>query len=79
MNATKKSVVLVAICGLLSLSVTHAQETNPEVLRVDLETAIQIALSENPVVKIADMEIMKNRHIAPKKTRFESICPLSTP
>ncbi len=73
MNATKKSVVLVAICGLLSLSVTHAQETNPEVLRVDLETAIQIALSENPVVKIADMEIMKKEHA--QKSAYGALLP----
>lgn len=73
MNATKISVVLAAICGLLSLSVTHAQETNVEVLRVDLETAIHIALSENPVVKIADMEIDKKNYA--KKNSYGALLP----
>ncbi|MDR0422868.1 MAG: TolC family protein [Proteiniphilum sp.] len=62
MKVAKKNIILTAMCGLLGLSVAKAQENRPEILRADLETAIRIALSENPSVKVADMEIRKREH-----------------
>ncbi len=62
MKATKMCVTLMVICGLLSFPAANAQETYPDTLCVDLETALQIALSENPVIKVADMEIVKKEH-----------------
>ncbi len=59
MRATKIGIVVMTICGLLRLSVTTAQEADDGILRLDLETAVQIALSENPLVKVADMEVEK--------------------
>lgn len=60
MKITKTSIIfLMMTCGLFRLSVVNARETNDKVLRVDLESAIQIALNENSLVKIADMEVQK--------------------
>lgn len=73
MRATKMKIVIMTICGLFWLSAFSAQETDSEILRLDLETAIQIALSENPVVKIADMEIVKKEHA--QKSAFGALLP----
>lgn len=73
MRATKMKVVILTICGLFWLSAIGAQEKDSEILRVDLETAINIALSENPVVKIADMEIVKKEHA--QKSAFGALLP----
>src|SRR5690554_6917120 len=73
MRATKMKVVILTIYGLFWLSAISAQEKDSEILRVDLETAINIALSENPVVKIADMEIVKKEHA--QKSAFGALLP----
>jgi len=73
MRATKIGIVVMTICGLLRLSVTIAQEADDGILRVDLETAIQIALSENPLVKIADMEVEKKDYA--KKSAYGALLP----
>ena len=45
------NIIVLMICGLLGLSAANAQEKPDagEVLHLDLETAVQIALSENPL------------------------------
>lgn len=73
MRATKIGIVVMTICGLLRLSVTTAQEADDGILRVDMETAIQIALSENPLVKVADMEVEKKDYA--KKSAYGALLP----
>ncbi len=73
MRTTKISITLMAICGLFRLSVANAQETESGVLRLDLETAVDIALSENPLVKVADMEIEKKTYA--KKSAYGALLP----
>lgn len=73
MRATKIGIVVMTICGLLRLSVTTAQEADDGILRVDLETAVQIALSENPLVKVADMEVEKKDYA--KKGAYGALLP----
>ncbi len=73
MRATKIGIVVMTICGLLRLSVTIAHEADDGILRVDLETAIQIALRENPLVKIADMEVEKKDYA--KKSAYGALLP----
>ena len=54
----KKQVLktIVAVVSLFALSVpVHAQDT----LKLTLEEALEIALSDNLTVKVADMEIEK--------------------
>ncbi|WP_298650547.1 TolC family protein [uncultured Proteiniphilum sp.] len=73
MRVTKIGIVLMAICGLFRLSVANAQEIDSDVLRLDLETAVQIALSENPLVKVADMEIEKK--VYARKSAYGALLP----
>ena len=73
MRTTKIGIALVAICGLFRLSVANAQELDSGVLRLDLETAVQIALSENPLVKVADMEIEKKNYA--KRSAYGALFP----
>ena len=59
---------------LLSLTVTSilwAQQSDS--LRIDLPTALDIALSENPTVKVADMEITKKQYA--KKSAYGALMP----
>ncbi|MDR2815508.1 MAG: TolC family protein [Proteiniphilum sp.] len=73
MRITKIGIAVMAICGLFGLSVVNAQEIDSGVLPVDLETAIKIALSENPLVKVADMEIEKKTYA--KKSAYGALLP----
>lgn len=73
MRVTKIGIALVAMCGLFRLSVANAQETDSGILHLDLETAVQIALSENPLVKVADMEIEKKTYA--KKSTYGALLP----
>ncbi|MEA5126574.1 MAG: TolC family protein [Proteiniphilum sp.] len=73
MRVTKIGIALVAMCGLFRLSVANAQETDSGILHLDLETAVQIALSENPLVKVADMEIEKKTYA--KKSAYGALLP----
>lgn len=66
MRVTKIGIVTLAIGGLFWLPLLQAQETAPSVLQLDLETAVEIALSENPMVKVADMEIQKKTYAQKK-------------
>ena len=69
------NIIVLMICGLLGLSDANAQEKPDagEVLHLDLETAVQIALSENPLVKVANMEVEKK--IYAKKSAYGALLP----
>lgn len=62
------SLLLPALTGLVTVS---GQQSDS--LRIDLTDALEIALSENPIVKIADMEITKKQHA--KKTAYGALMP----
>ena len=67
-----KSILLVTVvCGLFGLSTATAQQKDS--LEIDLNTALEIALSENPTVKVADMEITKKQYA--KKSVFGTLLP----
>ena len=59
------------ICALFVLQPMMAQQETE--LIVDLNTAIEIALSENPTIKIADMEITKKEYS--KKSAYGALMP----
>jgi outer membrane protein TolC len=59
------------VCGLLGLSNANAQQRDS--LSIDLNTALEIALSENPNIKIADMEITKKQYA--KKSAYGALLP----
>ena len=68
----KKQVLktIVAVVSLFALSVpVHAQDT----LKLTLEEALEIALSDNLTVKVADMEIEKTGYA--KKGTYASLFP----
>ena len=52
--------------------ITYAQET-PVSLEITLDKAIEIALSESPSVKIADLEVQKKKYA--KKSAQSSLYP----
>ncbi len=56
---------------LSGFSPAAAQQTDS--LRLDLDRALQIALSENPSVKVADMEITKKQYA--KKSAYGALMP----
>ena len=57
--------------GLTGMSSLHAQQADS--LKIDLNTALEIALSENPTVKVADMEIQKKQYA--KKSAYGALLP----
>ncbi|PLB86541.1 TolC family protein [Dysgonamonadaceae bacterium] len=59
------------VCGLLGLSNANAQQRDS--LSIDLNTALEIALSENPNIKVADMEITKKQYA--KKSAYGALLP----
>ncbi|MBP7180442.1 MAG: TolC family protein [Dysgonomonadaceae bacterium] len=59
------------VCGLLGLSNANAQQRDS--LSIDLNMALEIALSENPNIKIADMEITKKQYA--KKSAYGALLP----
>ena len=60
MKIKQLSIALITVCGWLTLSAANAQHADS--LRLDLNTALEIALSENPKIKVADMEITKKEY-----------------
>lgn len=70
MNTKRLSIILM-ILGALWFSSSFAQES--ETLRLDLNSAIEIALSENPSIKVADMEIQKKQY--DKKSAYGMLFP----
>lgn len=72
MTKNPKTITIIAMLlaqGLLFMA--GAQQ--PDSLRVDLPTALEIALSENPTVKVADMEITKKQYA--KKSAYGALLP----
>ncbi len=58
---------------LLSPGVLVAQEQQPQSIQLDLKTAITIALSENPTIRIADVEIQRKDYS--KKESISGLFP----
>lgn len=71
MQFRKLMLSAILLTGLGSFTVLHAQQADS--LRVDLPTALDIALSENPTVKVADMEITKKQYA--KKSAYGALLP----
>ena len=72
MNIKLCKKLIIAVLAILFPMMAKAQD-KPEVLELTLEKAIQIALSENPSVKIADMEIEKKKYA--RKSAQSSLYP----
>lgn len=68
-----RSIILLCVLlpGFVGLSTATAQQTDS--LQIDLKQALEIALSENPTIKIADMEITKKQYA--KKTAYGALLP----
>src|SRR5690554_2351270 len=64
----QSTMLMLAIAGGTTVS---AQ--NVDSIKLDLNTALEIALSENPTVKVADMEIQKKQYA--KKTAYGALLP----
>ncbi|HCM20677.1 MAG TPA: TolC family protein, partial [Porphyromonadaceae bacterium] len=58
---------------LFGLWATTAYAQQTDTLRIDLNTALDIALSENPNMKVADMEITKKQYA--KKSAYGTLLP----
>lgn len=71
MNLRSIILLLLLLPGLTGLSTAVAQQTDS--LRIDLNRALEIALSENPTVKVADMEITKKQYA--KKSAYGALLP----
>ncbi len=69
----KQKTIIMLLCGLLGISAATAQQTSDSVLRLDLNTALDIALNESPKVKVADMEITKKEYA--KKSAYGALLP----
>lgn len=63
--------LFVMLLSLKGLAFTNALQTDS--LYIDLKSALDIALSENPTVKVADMEITKKEYA--KKTAYGALLP----
>ncbi|MBK5195245.1 MAG: TolC family protein, partial [Proteiniphilum sp.] len=59
------------LLGFTGISTASAQQTDS--LHLDLNSALEIALSENPTVKVADMEITKKEYA--KKSAYGALMP----
>ncbi|WP_255417281.1 TolC family protein [Proteiniphilum sp. X52] len=71
MNLRSKILLLLMVPGLAGLSRATARQTDS--LRIDLNRALEIALSENPTIKVADMEITKKQYA--KKSAYGALMP----
>ena len=71
MNTRKIILFVMLLLGFTGLSKTTAQQADS--LLIDLNTALDIALSENPTVKVADMEITKKQYA--KKSAYGALLP----
>lgn len=68
-QVNKKNVLVAAIICLLPLSALQAQDT----ITVSLTKAMEIAMSENPTIKVADKEIERVDYS--KKEKFAALFP----
>ncbi len=74
MNTKQLFVFLLALSGLFRVSVVEAQqEALSKTLKLDLQTALEIALNESPKVKVADMEVTKKEYA--KKGAYGALFP----
>lgn len=71
MTKNRLSIVLITIGALFAIPSVKAQEQTK--LVVDLNTAIDIAINENPSIKIADLEITKKEYS--KKSAYGALMP----
>lgn len=71
MNLKQLIVLIFFFFGLAGKFTTNAQQ--PDTLYLDVQTAVTIAVNENPTIKIAEMEIEKKRYA--KKSAFGSLFP----
>ncbi len=62
---------LLLLFGLSTITTVDAQQADS--LKIDLNTALEIALSENPTVKVADMEVEKKQYA--KKSAYGALLP----
>ncbi|HBX46565.1 MAG TPA: TolC family protein [Porphyromonadaceae bacterium] len=65
--------ILLLLGVLFGLWATTAYAQQTDTLRIDLNTALDIALSENPNMKVADMEITKKQYA--KKSAYGTLLP----
>src|SRR5690554_2595465 len=61
------------LLGMLLLGFTRTSAQQTDSLHIDLNSALEIALSENPTVKVADMEITKKEYA--KKSAYGALMP----
>ena len=71
MITKKLNIVILTVCALFAMQTLKAQQDAK--LIVDLNTALDIALTENPTIKIADMEITKKEYA--KKSAYGALLP----
>ena len=71
MNSMTLKLLMLFLLGFSGLAAAKAQQTDS--LQINLATAIDIALSENPTVKVADMEITKRQYA--KKSAYGALLP----
>lgn len=71
MNLRSIILLLLLLPGLAGLTTVTAQQADS--LRIDLEQALEIALNENPTVKVADMEITKKQYA--KRSAYGALLP----
>lgn len=64
---------LVLFCGLIAAGFTAVAQQQPDALNLTLEQALEIAMSENPTIKIADQEIEIKRYA--KQGTYASLYP----
>ena len=72
MNVKSGKAISIALITILIPCMSKAQD-KPATLELTLDKAIQIALSENPTVRIADVEIQKKKYA--KKSAQASLYP----
>ena len=70
MNCKKRIYVMLTMLAIITL--THAQEALP-VLNLTLDKAIELALNDNPTMKIAEQEITL-KEVA-KKEAWQNLLP----
>ncbi|MDR0422266.1 MAG: TolC family protein [Proteiniphilum sp.] len=71
MNLRRITYIFLLLPALSGWSTAGAQQTDS--LRIDLNRALEIALSENPTVKVADMEITKKQYAL--KSAYGALMP----
>lgn len=73
MLLNKSMRTLVLFLGLIAFGMTASAQQSADVLNLTLEQALEIALSENPTIKIADQEIEIKRYA--KQGTYASLYP----